>query len=333
MRVVIHAGTHKTATTSFQRLLQHQSFSLKSKGIYYPGSGWFGCNLLVRRILKGDYSLLEDEISSTFTSNCRTLLISHEDLETCLATSPEIAVRIEELFRIRGFTEIIWFFVLRKPSEYFRSLLFQQSRHGILLDSYAAFNEIANSGCLSSPAGYLWDFSFDNHNNLQKFSRITTGTVYVQGFRYFVRTYQGSSFFHNFIVSDFVLESKSFALYNLANRSPGFVSSFLIWNVTSRHYKQVRPGLNRDTTHGPVAVFLKLLKDSSRFKKFYVLLSLALYSLTPFGFMTTLSWFKSQFTISSVCRQLDKMFVDLSVLPMQTLEEYFASVTPSSIKR
>ena len=109
MRVVIHAGTHKTATTSFQGLLQHQSSSLQSKGVFYPGSGWFGCTLLVRRILQGDYSLLEEAMSNTLSSNCRTLLISHEDLETCLATSPEIALRMEELFRMRGFTEIIWF--------------------------------------------------------------------------------------------------------------------------------------------------------------------------------------------------------------------------------
>ena len=189
-------------------------------------------------------------------------------------------------------------FVLRKPSEYFRSLLFQQSRHGILLDSFAAFNEIANSGCLSSPAGFLWSFSFDNHNNLQKFSRITTGTTYIQGFRDFVRPYPGLSFLNDLVGANLVLETEFSSRHKHSNKFSGLVSSFFIWHVTSRYFMQVQSVLHRDTTHGPVAVFLNCFKNSSRFNKFYIFLSLVFYFFTPFGFITTLSWFKSQFTIS-----------------------------------
>lgn len=334
MRVIIHAGTHKTATTSFQDFLQRQRSFLRSKGVYYPGNDWFGCTLITRRILQGDYSLLDEAIAKASVSNFRTLLISHEDLETCLAESPEIAVRMEELFVSRGFTEIIWFFVLRKPSEYFKSLLIQQSRHGILLDSYVAFNEIVNSGSLSSPAGYLWSFSFDHCKNLRKFRQLTTGVIYIQGFCDFVRPYPGSAFLADLVGEDLTAEGMAFARDEPPkNQSPGPFSSFLIWHVTARRLLRLDPCLPRDTVHGPVAIFLESLRNGRKHEQFLLILSIAFSVFTPLGIMTTLSWLKSRFTLPWVCRYIDRIFPDLGLLPIQRLEHYFDSTQSPLVKR
>ena len=80
LRAVIHAGLHKTATTSFQKCCSGLHNELIEQGIYYPPDHSTNHNNLINnQCLSWVQSVVEGTRSSTGSDGC--LLLSAENLE------------------------------------------------------------------------------------------------------------------------------------------------------------------------------------------------------------------------------------------------------------
>jgi len=174
MKLVIHMGLHKTATTSFQHFLHLNKNVLLDAGVIYPEieqneSHW----LIPYEILRNNWSFLEEYMKHTLNTarqrNVKTVLISSEDFETLLLESFR-AAQFEKLARGLGYSEIHWICVLRSQWDYFNSLYAEMSKHKACLNYLMAGQEVFNYGEISISAnGFRWRFAFDYDSIIERF--------------------------------------------------------------------------------------------------------------------------------------------------------------------
>lgn len=124
MRLLIHAGLHRTGTSSTQSTLLQISDQLLKHDIYFPklssnGNGY----PLAYQVVAGNFSMMKKVIqdASKKISQNGIILISAEDFENLLKDT-NIAkcftLFMKENFKI----EIEWIFVYRNQFEYFESI-------------------------------------------------------------------------------------------------------------------------------------------------------------------------------------------------------------------
>lgn len=109
MKIYVHAGTHKTGSTSIQDICFINKKTLAEQGIYYPDTGDLtGHHDLAFFIQKREFerakNYLDKEIKKAKENNCHSLLLSSEEFEF-IYTQDRI-----KLFKQYGETEIIFFF-------------------------------------------------------------------------------------------------------------------------------------------------------------------------------------------------------------------------------
>jgi hypothetical protein len=148
MRLVLHMGLHKTASTAFQTLCRDHADRLAGAGVHWRvHPGYPAHHEAAWALLRGEMSAIADYIAEARTAGAQTALLSSEELDYVLHV-PQKAQAIEVAARDAGATEIVWVAALRRPSEVFRSLASELTKHGIHVDPLQGYLEIRRSGGL-----------------------------------------------------------------------------------------------------------------------------------------------------------------------------------------
>ena len=164
MRAVIHAGLHKTGTSSFQRCCYDLREELLQQKIHYPHvEGLAHHNRLVDQ---ADLDWLTPLVDTTRRTageeGC--LLISAENLEYVLHT--DRVERIEKTLLQAGISDVAWVLCFREPFSAYRSLYAQLSYSGRNYRVARAVLEFEATGHLIAAKG---TFSTQNRCHLQRF--------------------------------------------------------------------------------------------------------------------------------------------------------------------
>ena len=151
-RVLIHAGTHKTGTTSLQALFTRHRGALRARGILYPTTGILpnpyeidsqtniAWELMGHPSFDPAVGTLDDLIAEVASSDCEKVLLSSEEFSR-LFDKPARMRLLKEAFESLGFTSAVAL-VFRDMAEYSDSLFITLVGHGLTL-SHAEFTRCA----------------------------------------------------------------------------------------------------------------------------------------------------------------------------------------------
>lgn len=196
MKLAIHGGTHKTATTSFQTVLTTCREMLTSAGIMVPRiEDWNQHSYLAWLLQKPDPGeaarVLETCVAQARDAQCHTILLSGEDFENHLVETAE-ARRFSMMARDLGIESLEWFFVARKPVDYMHALYSTLSGQRVLINLDELAATILAKGYFSiSNSSYAYHFVFDVRRFALRLSEAHVGTVAVIPFADFVADYPG----------------------------------------------------------------------------------------------------------------------------------------------
>lgn len=205
MRLVIHMGCHKTATTSFQKICQHIATDLANAGIIYDTRyDWLTLDSqhseLAWQVANGDVSNFKSLLQkSCRQTNAHTILISGEDFENFLIQFQN-AQKLEDLAWDCGIAEIYWILVCRSPFEYFKSIYAQISGSPAILSYGDAADAALKTGYLN--VGRLtrnWIFVFDVARFVPRFRDAVSGRVALIAFDEFIDGGPGHLIFEGFL--------------------------------------------------------------------------------------------------------------------------------------
>ncbi|HVI99262.1 MAG TPA: hypothetical protein VM657_09375 [Sphingomonas sp.] len=188
MRLIVHMGFHKTASTHLQELLNHHSAALAERGIWYQHqAGYAAHHDTANPLLVGDTGPFEAMIAAAKAAGAHTMILSSENLEG-VVFNPEIALLIERVAADHGVVDIEWHAVIRAPGAYFESLHSQLSWH-TYADSLTMFTEIMRKGVLFLPEPHdgpgatpYWFFCFDYHAFLAGFAAMPGRRLFVHDY-------------------------------------------------------------------------------------------------------------------------------------------------------
>jgi hypothetical protein len=175
MRLIVHCGLHKTASTYLQHLLHDHRAALEQRGVFYQEDvEFFAHHRIAWNLLRGDASLLDAMLADAAARGCHDAILSSEDLEGALFR-PEAATAIAASAARAG-AAVEWHVVLRDPSDYFASLFAQLQWH-VYADALTMFAEVMNKGGLymHDPAPNwggtpYWFYCFDHATWLRVFA-------------------------------------------------------------------------------------------------------------------------------------------------------------------
>jgi hypothetical protein len=176
MRLIVHMGFHKTASTHLQDLMNRNSAALAERGVWYERqSGYPAHHNVANPLLVGDAAPFEAMIANARAAGSRTLILSSENLEGVVFNTG-VATLIEETAAAHGIAEIEWHAAIREPGAYFESIHPQLSWH-TYADGLHMFAEVMKKGVLFLPEPHpgddatpYWFFCFDYHPFLASFA-------------------------------------------------------------------------------------------------------------------------------------------------------------------
>ena len=186
--MIIHAGMHRTGTSSVQSTLMQLAKHLERHDIYYPilsetGNGY----PLAYSIIQNDFSkldILATEASKNISEH-GTILVSAEDFENLLVdtdTAKKFIKYAKKMYNI----SISWVFTLRDQFEYFESLYNRLSDYEFgnnLVYSQVA-REILEHGVFSISGSFevqKLHFIFDYKPRISRFRNETGRPVHIVG--------------------------------------------------------------------------------------------------------------------------------------------------------
>ena len=159
-RLVCHIGTHKTASTSFQRICRSFKEDLKNHQIYYPdliGYPQLNNHAPIAWLLDAwdNYKLqayLDELFQREDSKNCDTTLLSSEDFENILINH-QMLDKLIHCAEANGFDAIELAVVSLKPLVYLETAYKQMSRHGAVLNYVDIALSSARTGyfCATTP--------------------------------------------------------------------------------------------------------------------------------------------------------------------------------------
>lgn len=188
MRLIVHLGFHKTASTYLQQLLNGNVRALAARGIWYqPQKHYPAHHQAAWALLGGDGMPLEMMLRAAKLSGCDTVILSSEDLEA-VPFNPQVAATIEATATALGVTGIEWHIVVREPGAYFASL-HAQLQHHVYADTLVMLREVLKKGMIFIPeplAGErgapYWFYCFDHHAYIAGFAARTAHKVVVHDY-------------------------------------------------------------------------------------------------------------------------------------------------------
>ena len=140
MRLVIHAGPRKTATTSFQRGCDAARSAGVLHKVFYPqlsldGVAVFQHSPLVWMLQEGGQkqllSVLQVMHAQACEAGCDSVFLSGEDFENFLVDEMSHSC-FEQLVQQAGFRYPEWVLVERDPVDRLQSLYSEFSKHGVV---------------------------------------------------------------------------------------------------------------------------------------------------------------------------------------------------------
>lgn len=190
MRLIVHMGFHKTASTHLQDIMNRNREWMLARGVWYsPEPGYPAHHGIANPLLVGDTAPFAAMIADAKAAGCHTLIFSSENLEG-LVFNTSIAELLERTAAERGVTEIEWHAVIREPGAYFESIHPQLSWH-TYADGLHMFSEVMKKGVLFLPEPHpgddatpYWFFCFDYDPFL---------TAFAEGRRLFVQDFADRS--------------------------------------------------------------------------------------------------------------------------------------------
>lgn len=214
--LIVHAGTHKTATTSFQGICFHNRDQLINNGIYYPLLDFeFKDPVLARTlkgknpaevvqqhsyiprfILKGNYEDTEKFLGNAYSlsaqNSCETVLISGEDFESSLVDTT-IAAVFKKIAISIGFKKVIFYITKRPSAQYFKSLYAQLASQKIPCNPVTLYETIDSHGyaTFSSRHG-IFHYVFDLRKQANLFEATTDIECKVIDYETFLKPFPGS---------------------------------------------------------------------------------------------------------------------------------------------
>lgn len=176
MRLIVHMGFHKTASTYLQELMNRNCDRLAERGIWYERQPTYAAHHdIANPLLNGDGAPFAAMLGNARAAGMHTVIFSSENLEA-LPFTPQIAALLEDIAAEAGIADIEWHAVIREPGAYFESLHSQLSWH-TYADGLTMFSEIMKKGALFLPEPHLgekatpyWFFCFDYHPFLAGFA-------------------------------------------------------------------------------------------------------------------------------------------------------------------
>lgn len=190
MRLIVHMGFHKTASTHLQDIMNRNRERMLERGVWYsPEPGYPAHHGTANPLLVGDTAPLVSMLTDAKESGAHTLIFSSENLEALLFNMP-IAELLETTAAEHGVTDIEWHAVIREPGAYFESIHPQLSWH-TYADGLHMFSEVMKKGVLFLPEPHpgddatpYWFFCFDYDPFL---------TAFADGRRLFVQDFADRS--------------------------------------------------------------------------------------------------------------------------------------------
>jgi len=188
MRLIVHMGFHKTASTHLQDLLNRNTGHLAGRGIWYEHqSGYPAHHSIAHPLLRGDSAPFKVMISNARASGCHTVIFSSEDLEAA-PFNPVLPAQIEQVAADQGIDRIEWHAVIREPGSYSESLYAQLSWH-TFADVLHMFSEVMKKGVLFMPEPFLgdhatpyWFYCFDYRPFFATFAAAAGRNLYVHDY-------------------------------------------------------------------------------------------------------------------------------------------------------
>jgi len=184
MRLILHIGLHKTASTAFQTLCRDNADTLGAAGVFWRvHDGYPAHHDEAWSLLRGEAGAISVYVAETRAAGARTAILSSEELDYVLHV-PQKALAMEAEARDAGVTEVIWAAALRRPSEAFRSHISELTKHGIHLDPLQGYLEIMRSGGLhfsgrhnGGAQFWNWYFTFDYDRFITRLRTTVSGRV------------------------------------------------------------------------------------------------------------------------------------------------------------
>ena len=188
MRLIVHLGFHKTASTYLQHLLNGNAAALAARGIWYQRQKHYPAHHQAAwALLNGDGLQLETMLRAATLGGCDTVILSSEDLEA-IPFNPDVATTIEATAAAMGVTEIEWHIVVREPGAYFASL-HAQLQHHVYADTLAMLRDVLKKGVVfipdplaGEPGAPYWFYCFDHHAYIAGFAARTAHKVVVHDY-------------------------------------------------------------------------------------------------------------------------------------------------------
>ncbi len=194
MRLILHSGTHKTATTTFQEICFKFKEFLSTDSLYYPSlislsenkfllkvfqknkfsfSEFKNHSPLAWLIQENDFNSISKFFKTIYTNamrlDCKNVLICGEDFENLLIDQ-HLAKEFSTLLKNLGFRNIEWVFVKRDPFSYLKSIYSELSKHNLIVNFEQLYQEVWDKGYLTSSGDfYTWKFVFDFNYFKNKF--------------------------------------------------------------------------------------------------------------------------------------------------------------------
>ncbi|MFM8952357.1 MAG: hypothetical protein ACKOOF_04750 [Planctomycetaceae bacterium] len=202
MHLVLHAGLHKTGTTTFQNIVTALQANLLERDVYVPvadGTANMGYHI-VHPAQRGDWSGYDDVLDDAQAALTPDgiLLVSAEDLENCLFDI-EFGRHFMARAMAKGVASIRWVFVQRNAFEYFESLYGELSRHQQVLQYDLMADEILARGVFScATPRFRWYFMFHYTNAVERFRKLVCADAIGMSFSEFTRDAVGAAVFRLF---------------------------------------------------------------------------------------------------------------------------------------
>jgi hypothetical protein len=187
VRLVIHGGLHKTASTYFQHVLVLNREALRAANVYFaPDAHMLANHGTAWMTLLDNFQHVAAHVRQAVKAGRQAAILSSEDFET-LIFDHRRTLALVQAAREAGASEVEWHFCLRDPGDCFASMYAQLSKLAFV-EFVAMFTAALRDGRMRvfrDPKRYplYWDFCFDPKTHLTAFAAAVDGPVMVHDFR------------------------------------------------------------------------------------------------------------------------------------------------------
>ena len=240
MRLIIHGGCHKTATTWFQSFCNEYRDEFRTHGVFYPTfDHWNQHSYVVWKCQAGDYCFFAHLRDEAAAHDCHTVLLSGEDFENCLVDI-HFAQQIQD--SAVGFDSVEWIFTERE--DYIPSLYAELSKHNVVMAKTTMQRRAREAGFVSvSSQNFSYIFVFDVRRYARNLARSLDVFVQVLSYREFRAGFPGRCVLLNVIDAKHI--DAMYEAYKTRELVNERLSSFVVEMNYTKSFLGMRTGYRR----------------------------------------------------------------------------------------